>query len=275
MNVPEELLDVRAVAFDVDGTLAGTDHRVTVRTLRALADLRAAGVEPIVITGRILSEALAIFAGAGIDGHAVASNGAVAVDTRKTVPLHTATLPEVEARAVVGFCDGRPIEPSLFTADAMVVPEGSLVYDLLREVNPDSTTLAVPRDALPYTSTMKAAIIGEPATLDALDGEIRAAFPRMTRSMDTVFDLSPSDADKWVALQVVLADVGLDPAEVAGVGDGENDLVWLSQVGFPVAMGNARSAVRDLARLHIGHHGEEAVAELVEALLAARTARPA
>ena len=56
-----------------------------------------------------------------------------------------------------------------------------------------------------------------------------------------------------------------------GVGDSENDLSWLSRIGHPVAVSNAVPAVKELAVLEIGHHDEEAVAELVEAVVAART----
>ena len=273
MDLHDDLLDVRAVAFDVDGTLAGGDHRVSPRTLRALADLRAAGVEPIIVTGRILGAAAAILADAGIDGYAVASNGAVAVDTRDPDPLHTAFMDPDEAQSVVAFCEGRAVEPSLFTVDTMVVEEGSVIHGLLVAADPTAPTNAVPPGDLPYAESTKAVIFGEPATLDALDAEIRAAFPRMVRSMDTAFEMSAEGADKWAALSAVLERLGIPPERCAGIGDGENDVVWLSRVGFPVAMGNAREPVRVLARLEIGHHGDEAVAELVEALLEARSAR--
>jgi len=273
MNLHDDLLDVRAVAFDVDGTLAGGDHRVSPRTLRALAELRAAGVEPIIVTGRIVGSGTAIFADAGIDGYVVASNGAVAVDTRDPDPLHAAVMDPDEAQAVVAFCDGRAVEPSLFTVDTMVVEEGSVVHDLLVRADPTAPTRAVAPGELPFAEATKACIFGEPATLDSLDAVIRAQFPRMVRSMDTAFEMSAEGADKWVALSAILDRIGVPPERCAGIGDGENDVVWLSRVGFPVAMGNAREPVRRLARLRIGHHADEAVAELVEALLRARAAR--
>lgn len=273
MDLPEHLVDVDAIAFDVDGTLAGADHRVSPRTLRALAAVRAAGVEPVIITGRIADAALAILSDAGIDGYVVAAGGAVALDSRDRRPLWTATMDPAETRAVVDFCVGRPLEPSLFTAEAMVVERGSVVHDLLVAANPEATTLAVPAADLPYDRTTKAVVFGEPASLDAVDAELRAAFPRMVRSMPTAFEMSPEGADKWAALAAVLDRLGVSPARTAGVGDGENDLVWLTRIGFPVAMGNALATVKELAHLEIGHHADEAVAELVEGLLAARSAR--
>lgn len=274
MNLPEELLTVRAIAFDVDGTLAGTDHRISPRTLRALADLDAAGIEPIIITGRILHAATRILADAGIDGYAVGSNGSIAADTRDPVPLYTSMMDVTEVAAVVGFCHGRAIEPALFTPDAMVVESGSVIDGLLRSADPLSVTLAVPHEKLPLTETTKVAVFGDTVTLDALHGEIRSAFPRMVRSMDTAFEMSAVGTDKWATLAAVLERIGITPDQVAGVGDGENDVVWLSRIGFPIAMGNARGPVRAVARLRIGHHGDDAVAELVESIVAARATKP-
>lgn len=270
MHLPADLLDVRAIAFDVDGTLAGADHMVSERTLRALAALDAAGIEPIVVTGRIVDAAVEILTAAGIDGYVIASNGAVAVDTRRAEPLHTAVMAAEDVEALVAFALAADVDPLVFTATDMVVGEASLAYDYLVTVHPESVTRKVPVRELPRDGVTKAMLFGTTERLDSLDGAVRAAFPRAVRSMDNVFELGPAGADKWVALAAILRRLGIDPRQVAGLGDGENDLSWLSQVGWPVAMDNAREPVKAVARLHIGHHGDDAAAAFVEALLAAR-----
>ena len=124
---------------------------------------------------------------------------------------------------------------------------------------------------MPREEVIKASITSWEHVIDTLLPEIRAAFPRIVRSMSTIVDLSPDGADKGASLLAHLADLGIDPADVTGVGDSENDLSWLSRIGHPVAVSNAVPAVKELAVLEIGHHDEEAVAELVEAVVAART----
>ncbi|TRW47227.1 HAD-IIB family hydrolase [Georgenia yuyongxinii] len=272
MHLPAELLDVRAIAFDVDGTLAGADHLVSPRTLRALAALDAAGVEPIVVTGRIADAAVEVLTAAGIDGYVIASNGAVAVDTRQAEPLHTAVMAAQDVAALVAFALAADVEPLVFTATDMVVGEDGIAYDYLVAVHPDSVTRKVPVRSLPRDGVTKAMLFATTERLDELDDAVRAAFPRAVRSMDNVFELGPAGADKWVALAAILHRLGIEPSQVAGLGDGENDVPWLSQVGWPVAMDNAREPVKAVARLHIGHHGDDAAAAFVEDLLAARAA---
>ncbi|WP_164737246.1 HAD family hydrolase [Georgenia sp. SYP-B2076] len=269
-DLPADLLGIRAIAFDVDGTLAGSDHHVSPRSLRALAALRPAGIEPIIVTGRIVDAAVDILQRAGIDGYAVASNGAVAVDTRTAAPLHTATMDTRDVEALVEFGLAREVEPLVFTDREMVVMDGSVAHAYLVAANPTAVTRVVPRVDLPLAGITKAMLFGAADRLDELDAEIRAAFPRAVRSMDYVFELGPAGADKWQALGAILDRLGIDPGEAAGVGDGENDLPWLARVGWPVAMENAREPVKAIARLQIGHHGDDAVAAFVEELLDAR-----
>ncbi|KAE8763046.1 HAD family hydrolase [Georgenia thermotolerans] len=269
-ELPGELLGVRAIAFDVDGTLAGADHRVSPRSLRALAALDEAGIAPIIVTGRIVGAATEILAGAGVDGFAIASNGAVAVDTRLAEPLHTAVMTAADVEAVVAFGLAAGVEPLVFTATDMVVAEGSIAYPYLVDVHPDEVTRMVPLADLPCEGVTKAMLFGAAERLDEIDAAVRAAFPRVVRSMDNVFELGPAGADKWVALRAILRRLDVAPEHVAGLGDGENDVPWLGQVGWPVAMANARPPVKAVARLEIGHHGEDAAAAFVEALLHAR-----
>ena len=77
--------------------------------------------------------------------------------------------------------------------------------------------------------------------------------------------------DKVAALTGWLAGHGLDPAEVAYLGNDVNDLGPLGLVGWPVAVADARPEVRAAARLvlqHPGGHG--AVRELCDRVRAAR-----
>ena len=58
-----------------------------------------------------------------------------------------------------------------------------------------------------------------------------------------------------------------DPAGAAGLGDGENDVVWMRRIGVPVAMGNARPEARAVALAVTGHHAQEGAADFLEEVL--------
>lgn len=270
MQLPPSMADVDLACFDVDGTLAAADHKPTPRTLRALADLTATGIQIVVITGRALPQAQAVFRDAGISGVAIASNGSIAAEGPDGPVLSRTVLPPDEVEAVLNFVEGRELEAVLFTDDEHHVKQGSVVADLFREINPEVHTIEMPRTQVRHETVIKACITGHPETLDALDAEVRAAFPRVVRSMTSIFDVFPDGADKGATLREYLTAIDVDPGRVLGVGDSENDVTWLKAIGHPIAVANAVPEVKAVAELEIGHHDEESVAELIEALIAAR-----
>ena len=92
------------------------------------------------------------------------------------------------------------------------------------------------------------------------------------RSLDSLFEDVHRNATKWHALEWILAYYGLASAEVLGMGDGGNDVGWLREIGHPVAMGNARDEVKQIALAEAPGHGEDGVAVLLELLAANRGA---
>jgi hydroxymethylpyrimidine pyrophosphatase-like HAD family hydrolase len=77
----------------------------------------------------------------------------------------------------------------------------------------------------------------------------------------------PSGVNKASGLRAALAEMGLSPHEVVGVGDAENDHAFLSLCECAVAVANALPAVKERADwVTRGDHGA-GVAELIDALV--------
>ncbi len=71
-------------------------------------------------------------------------------------------------------------------------------------------------------------------------------------------------ADKWSALQLLL---GARASQAAGVGDGENDLIWLPKVALPATFARARPVLVEAVRAQSGFvsslDGHEGIAEIL------------
>ncbi|MCM2321848.1 MAG: Cof-type HAD-IIB family hydrolase [Oligoflexia bacterium] len=77
----------------------------------------------------------------------------------------------------------------------------------------------------------------------------------------------PSGINKATGLIAALDELGIDPGDVAAVGDGENDNALLETCGYAVAVSTALPSLREKADL-VTRGGEGAgVVELIEALL--------
>ena len=85
--------------------------------------------------------------------------------------------------------------------------------------------------------------------------------------MDVFWEISDPDATKWSGISFVFDLLDVDPARAVGLGDGENDVVWMREIGLPVAMGNARPEARAVARVVTGHHAHEGAADFLDEVL--------
>ena len=90
--------------------------------------------------------------------------------------------------------------------------------------------------------------------------------PRFYRDGRKVYIL-PRAADKWSALQRLL---GERANKAAGVGDGENDLVWLPNIAFPATFIDASPALIEAVRARRGcigaARGHEAICDVLDCL---------
>jgi HAD superfamily hydrolase (TIGR01484 family) len=89
-----------AVVLDVDGTIAGRDHRVSPRTRAAMADIEQLGVPVVLATGRTRANVLDIAGAAGLRTPQVSCNGAVVTDPPTGRDLRVRSMAAADAAAM-------------------------------------------------------------------------------------------------------------------------------------------------------------------------------
>ena len=260
---------VRAVALDVDGTLAGADHKVSPRAIAALSALERAGVAVIILTGRTVGASRSIVEQAGLRTPFVACTGAVIEDPVTGERLREQALdPELVSRTVE-VAAARELSVTLWTPEAMHAERRDPYTELLEALNDEHVHLG-PLGPVLEGPVVKIIVAAEPEQLDLLAAELREELPELVRSMDTFLETAIEDGGKAGALRLVLDRLGVAPEACAGAGDGDTDAEWLDMVGLPVAVENARPAVHAVSERVIGHHADDAVAAFLEELLAQR-----
>ncbi|MFC2705799.1 MAG: HAD family hydrolase [Olsenella profusa] len=80
------------------------------------------------------------------------------------------------------------------------------------------------------------------------------------------FDVLPKGWNKAAALGILEESLGIARDEIAFFGDSENDVAMLEAVPNSFAVENATPAAKAAARFHIGDAGEDAVAQVMEAI---------
>ena len=112
------------------------------------------------------------------------------------------------------------------------------------------------------------------ATWEPHEKEVLQTIKDLGLELQVVFNkgavmILPSGVNKATGLRAALRQLGLETAEVAGVGDAENDHAFLDICGYAVAVANALPSIREQADMvTAGDHGE-GVTELIDRMLAA------
>ncbi|MEU4091164.1 Cof-type HAD-IIB family hydrolase [Streptomyces sp. NPDC026673] len=266
----------RLIATDLDGTLLRDDKTVSARTIAALADAEAAGIEVFFVTGRPARWMDVVAAHTAGHGMAICANGAAVYDLHRGRRLLAAyPLDPRDALAVVtilrgavpgtafaveltgGFAYEPEYPPYAPTPDAVVAPVEELL-DGGRQGQPVLKLLAKHPSMDPdaFLRTARAAA-GEHAEI--------------TRSSaSALLEISGTGVSKATTLARCCADLGISAEEVVAFGDMPNDLPMLSWAGTSYAVANAHPDVLAATTHHTVANEQDGVARVIERILAGR-----
>lgn len=263
-DLPDTIGRFRAAVFDVDGTLARDDSQISERTINALRRLSASGVEIIVATGRMAPPAASILHRVGASGYAIGCNGGITVHTDRSEPVATMPIRSEVFDEALAFCRSVDVQVAIFTPTELYCDREAEAFEFLRESNEGLVPLiADPADVAPserlkfmiYVSRDQDPVVG-PA--------LRDKFPAVMKTLPEYYEINEPGVDKWVGVSAALADLGIAPEDTLGMGDSENDLSWLPQIGMPIAMENAFENVKAECLYEIGHNEDDGAAEFIE-----------
>ncbi len=256
------------VALDLDGTVFGSDLRISDRVREAVAATLRRGVAVTLVTGRMFVATLPHARTLGIGGPIVCYQGAAVYDATTGVKLTETPLGHDAALRIAerALQDGYHVQ--LYHDDRFYVQERNRYSDLyarLSGVEPvvvpslerefagrDSTKVNVVTDgdkAVAYESVVRA--VGGPTAY-------------VTRSMPEFIEVMDARVDKGKALGFVAQRWGVAMDRVLAVGDSYNDVPLLRAAGFGVAMGSAPDELRAVAAAVVADVAHDGVAEALE-----------
>ena len=269
----------RLLALDLDGTVLTNDKRVTPRTAAALRRAVAAGLIPVLVTGRPLAglpEALTELPGLR---YAITSNGAVTTDRLSGEKLRLTGLDSASAAAIVSLPIRRGLIHGVFV-DGVGYCEPDF-YTLEWDFFKDTPLADYVRKSRRPTEDLAALIAGADGRIeniwliahdqterDELDGIIRRNWTvRTVLTAARDVEVGSPEADKGLALQELAHRLGIEKRQILAIGDNENDLGMLREAGCAVAMGNATPAVLREADYITDTNENDGAAMVIEALL--------
>ncbi len=259
--------------LDIDGTLVGSDKKISDRTRQAIIQAQERGKTIAIASGRSISGIRKTAAQIQLEkfgGYVIAYNGTTVVNCRTGECVYNQTVdrdmikPVYEAarEAKVGILVYRDENKELIAGngvDQYIQMDAQACDISIREVEDFPKYVDFPVN--------KFLLTGEPAHMKEVERTMQEKFGdrlNVFRSDPYYVELLPKYIDKAVAVEKLVKYLELSREKVICVGDSYNDLTMLQYAGLGVAMGNAQKEVQEAADYVAPSNDEDGIVEIIE-----------
>lgn len=276
----------RLLALDIDGTLLGSDKRISERTLGAIAHARAAGVRVVLVTGRRYPAARRIATELGAGVPLVLHHGALVVEPEPekdhgAPPRILRCLPLAREATVAAIrlgrsCGADPVVHCGLRGEGRLVvaslaADNEMLLGYVDRSGRDRVSVGDLERDLPADSiqVMFADRLGRMVDLYPRMVERLGATARVERTFYPALDMGFVDVlhpevSKGEALSFLQQRWAVATAETIAIGDNWNDQEMLVRAGRGLVMGNADPALHALGLEVLPTNDQDGVAVAIE-----------
>lgn len=265
----------KAIAFDLDGTLLGSDLKIRDDVANAIQTVRSVGITVLMATGRHHTAAIPYHHQLSLNTPLMCCNGTYAWDTHSGSALMARPLLKEQARQVL--CLVRKYRVHILMYIDSIMTYETHEPHLMRLLRWAESVPVALRPAIFHVESFDAQI--DTATFVwkfaatspnlellhkfsiAVEQELEVSCEWSGR--DRV-DIAQRGNSKGQLLTEWLKKEGIAPEHAIAFGDSPNDMSMLSAVGLGVAMGHSNDAVRAAADLVTGSNDSPAIASVLE-----------
>ena len=257
--------DIKAIAFDMDGTLLTDAKEVSTRTKRCFEALEKKDISLILSTGRSFKALAPYKKGLKLNHPVVCYNGAQVFDQRGDI-IRNHLVSDAHSKYLIDFARKEGVHIQIYrngelyfekrTPEAefyenYVSLQGSIIN--LDDFNP-----------LGFTKIM---YLGDHQHLAGLETKLKGYFKQNMSIMfsNPIFlEFMNGGVSKGNALIELAEHLGIGIKNIMAFGDGDNDKSMIDTAGIGVAMANATTKVKAVADEITLSNNDDGVAEFLE-----------
>jgi len=249
--------DIRLLALDIDGTIAGKSNDIREPVLGAIRAAQKKGVQVAIVTGRMFRSALRFHQQVKSTLPLIAYQGAWVQNPGSEKPDRHWSVPKEQVLSLLDYFE-QPHLRSLLSVHFYINDE---LY--VREITPETKAYAERSGIQPIAvgdlrrtlSTEPTKVLALSDDIDLIDhllGSLQTQYSPaelyLTKSVATFFEATNPVVNKGAAVRYLAEDLlGLKAENVMAIGDNFNDVEMIEYAGVGVAMGNAPEAVMAIA----------------------------
>lgn len=236
--------DIQLIALDMDGTLLGSNHRVSETNNEAIIKAREKGVEVIISTGRHYQTSSYI--AKELDIHYLITVNGSEIWTMTGELIARQTLDARIIEKLVALKDEHQTWAWLSSTDQIWRGE-------------------VPNDILAHEWLKFGFDTKDPETKGKIMETIESWEEiELSNSSPTNIEVNAVGVNKAAAIEVVCERIGISMSQVMAMGDSLNDIKMIEQAGLGIAMGNAQEEVKKVADWETTTNDQDGVARAIE-----------
>jgi Cof subfamily protein (haloacid dehalogenase superfamily) len=259
--------------MDMDRTILGPSLQFTPALVSAVAATKAAGIKPIIATGRMFRSARPYALELGVEAPLICYQGALVADPVTGEWLLHKPMQVPLAREVIAAVQRERFHVNVYVDDELYVAElNAEAKEYARHARLEAHVVGDLYRWLAQPTT-KVVIVGEPQRLDGLELRLRGQFDGrlfIAKSLPQFLEVAQPGVSKGSGLRFVCGRLDIDPARVVAFGDGPNDIELLDEAGLAVAVADADPSLLEHAGWTVPSVEEDGVAVFLQALVGSR-----
>ena len=271
-------MDIKLVAFDLDGTLLNDEKEILPGSREAILKLQEKGVVAAICTGRIFIDAACIARSISNDMLVVACNGACvgkadSKQLQKAYPLD----PE-NVKKITDICFKHGTSPVYYTQDTQFAGE-AFEYNMrvrgipIVAVDPEKKHIYLPDKESFYKVMEEQKGKIYKVLCSDIDEEKKLRTKQEVREAGLAYvtganvygqknlEMTKIGVDKGSVLLEIGKEMGITAENIMVFGDSDNDIAMFEATGYPIAMEHCTEGIRKRAYAFTGSNNGSGIAD--------------
>lgn len=270
---------IKLFAMDLDGTSLDSNSILQEKTINALKRLDENGIKFVFTSGRATPSVRYLMESTGIDNPLVTNNGALAFINKENL-IYQNPLKYEEVEELINFSQENKLFFQFYDLDTYysnrMCPERfnhlekDSTYGMNYQVNFSFSTKPLKELKLRKNSAFKFQIFldkNDSNKLSTILEKVSEMGLYATTSSYGMIEIMQKNVNKFNGLSEISYLLGISKEEMAAIGDQDNDIPMLENVGMSFAMGNSIDKVKEISDFVVSTNDEFGLVDAINIVL--------